>query len=263
MFPNENPKTKRNDINDDAYYTPYIPLVVLTGVMLPQLDDVNRVFFNPEGTVSVAEFLDSLNAIKFGANSNISRKKTIDNISNEDDYFNEGYQACLRGVSSPFFNLYRRDELLKPITRIEVAYLTVICWESFINKYNNIYGNSYYMGINFDWEHPFNEVKKYIDGQDYKVTKVVIDKDFDVVSLNIKDYKGNRTMSAYKQDIKNGVSAIPLPMYMSMLELGIVNLFNYKEINTLRLSPLKELSRGELCYFVNQLARLFNTKYAD
>ena len=91
-------------------------------------------YFNPDGTVSVAEFLDGLNAIKFGCISNISRKKTLDRISDENDYFNDGYQDCVRGISSPFFNLYTRKELLEPITRIELAYITVICWNQFLEK---------------------------------------------------------------------------------------------------------------------------------
>ena len=44
-----------------------------------------------------------LNAIR---NANRVRKKALDNLSNEEDYFNEGYNSCLAGISSPFFNLY-------------------------------------------------------------------------------------------------------------------------------------------------------------
>ena len=262
MFPNINPLTNKNDIDVNKYYAPYIPLVVLTGIMTAQKDENDKVFFNPEGTVSVAEFLDCLNAIKFGANSNVSRKKTLDNISDENDYFNEGYQKCLRGISSPFFNLYRRDELVKPITRFELAYITVICWTRFIEKFDSIYSNPYYIGINFDWEHPYEYIKKYLDGRSYKVSKVISDKDFNIISLNIKDYKGNRTMTTYKNDIKVGTSAIPLPMFMSLIELDTVKLFNFKsDSDTYKLDPLKEVSRGELCYFVNQLAKIFNIKY--
>ena len=266
MFPYTNPLSHTRDVNPDDYYAPYIPLSILTGVLTPQLDDNGHAFFNPNGTVSVAEFLDSLNAIKFGANSNLHRKKSIDNISTEDDYFNEGYQECIRGISSPFYNLYTREELVRPITRLEMAYITVICWNRFIEKFNNIYSNPYYIGINFDWEHPYEYVSKYKDGMDYKISQIYTNKRFKVISLNVKDYKKGISMTEYKADLLYGKRAIPLPMFMSLIELGTINLFKYNEepnveSSDLYLNPMKELSRGELCYFVTMLAKLFPTRY--
>ena len=259
MFPNINPNTGVKDINREDFYTPYIPLVVLTGAMTPQIKD-ELTYFNPSGTVSVAEFLDGLNSIKFGCNSNVRRKKTLDRISDENDYFNEGYQDCVRGISSPFFNLYTRHELVKPITRVELAYITVICWNQFIDKYNNLYGGQFYLGINFDWENPAEYLDRFEDGFNYKVSKVVMDKDYDVISLSIKDYKSDRAMSEYKEDLLRGISPIPLPMFMSLIELDLLNLFYYENRC---LDPLKEVSRGELCYFLNNLAKLFPMKYIN
>lgn len=257
LFPHINPNTQASDISRDAYYTPYIPLVALTGCIPPQIKDGDA-YFNPLGVVTVAEFLDALNSIKYGCNANNHRKKTLDNISVDTDYFNEGYQSCIRGISSPFFNLYTREELMKPITRLELAYITVICWSQFIDKFNNLYGGSFYLGINFDWELPSDILSGYKDGFDYKVSKISIDEEYDIVSLDVKDYKSDRTMEEYKEDMQSGVSAIPMPMFMSMLELGILDLFNYEDNN---LNPLKEVSRGELCYFLTKLAKLFPTRY--
>lgn len=257
LFPHINPNTQASDISRDAYYTPYIPLVALTGCIPPQIKDGDA-YFNPLGVVTVAEFLDALNSIKYGCNANNHRKKTLDNISVDTDYFNEGYQSCIRGISSPFFNLYTREELMKPITRLELAYITVICWSQFIDKFNNLYGGSFYLGINFDWELPSDILSGYKDGFDYKVSKISIDEEYNIVSLDVKDYKSDRTMEEYKEDMQSGVSAIPMPMFMSMLELGILDLFNYEDNN---LNPLKEVSRGELCYFLTKLAKLFPTRY--
>lgn len=257
LFPHINPNTQASDISRDAYYTPYIPLVALTGCIPPQIKDGDA-YFNPLGVVTVAEFLDALNSIKYGCNANNHRKKTLDNISVDTDYFNEGYQSCIRGISSPFFNLYTREELMKPITRLELAYITVICWSQFIDKFNNLYGGSFYLGINFDWELPSDILSGYKDGFDYKVSKISIDEEYDIVSLDVKDYKSDRTMEEYKEDMQSGVSAIPMPMFMSMLELGILDLFSYEDNN---LNPLKEVSRGELCYFLTKLAKLFPTRY--
>lgn len=257
MFPNTNPNTGEADIDRSAYYTPYIPLVVLTGCMPPQMSDEDA-FFNPEGVVTVAEFLDGLNAIKHGCNANSNRRKSLDNISTEADYFNEGYNSAMRGISSPFFNLYTRAELMTPITRLELAYITVVCWTQFIAKYNNLYGGSYYLGVNFDWEAPNEVLQKYEDGFDYMVSRISISEEYDVTSLDVKDYRSDRTMEEYREDLRNGVAAIPLPMFMSMLELGVLDLFHYEGD---RLDPLREVSRGELCYFLSRISKHFSIKY--
>lgn len=259
MFPHLNPNTHRADVSMDAFYTPYIPLIALTGCIPPQLQDGNA-YFNPNGVVTISEYLDGLNSIKYGCNSNKSRKKTLDNISDTGDFFNEGYQACLRGISSPFFNLYTREELMQPITRLELAYITVICWKPFIEKFNTLYGGSFYLGISFDWEVPSEVLSLYNDGFDYKVSKISVDKEYDIISLDVKDYCSDRTMSEYKEDIKSGVAPISLPMFMSMLELGVMDLFHYEGGY---LDPLKEVSRGEFCYFLSKLAKLFPTKYIN
>lgn len=259
MFSNQNPNTGTRDVQPNKFYTPYIPLAVLSGCITPQVKD-NLTYFNPNGTVSIAEFLDGLNAIKYGANSNRRRKKTLDKISNPDDYFNEGYQDCIRGISSPFFNLYTRKELLEPITRIELAYITVICWNQFLQKYNNLYGGQFYLGVNFDWENPSSLLDMFEDGYDYKVSKCIKDLDYDIISLNIKDYKGDETMSEYKRNLKDGVHCIPMPMFMSLLELAELDLFYYEGS---RLDPIKEVSRGDLCYFLTMLAKLFPMNYIN
>ena len=256
MFPLINPNTDLWDIDPHAFYAPYVPLAILSGTITPQVDD-DKAYFNPEGTVSVAEFLDSLNAIKFGCNSNASRRKTMDNISDEKDYFNEGYNSCLRGISSPFFNLYTREELTKPITRLELAYITVICWDEFLDKFNAVHCGTYYLGINADWEHPAEYLSEFEDGYGYKVSKVSYDNDLEVVSLNIHDYKADMSMTEYKKSLQYGLSAIPLPMYMSMVELDRLHAFWFNN----RLDPMKEVSRAELCYFITMIAKTFTMTY--
>lgn len=257
MFPLNDPRTGDRDMPPGSFYEPYVPLVMLTGCMTPQLVD-GEAFFNPNGTVTVAEFLDGLNAIKHGCNANNSRRKTLDNISTEADYFNEGYNSALRGISSPFFNLYTRAELVTPITRLELAYITVICWSQFMNKYNNLYGGSFYLGVTFDWEAPNEVLSRYADGYDYKVSRISVDDELDVTSLNVKDYRSDRSMEEYRADMLRGVVPIPMPMFMSMLELGVLDLFMYEDD---RLDPLKEVSRGELCYFLASAAKHFPIRY--
>lgn len=257
MFPHVNPNTGEPDIDRHAFYAPYIPLVVMSGSMPPQVQD-DSAYFNPEGVVTVAEFLDCLNAVKYGCNANNNRRKSLDNISDESDYFNEGYNAVVHGLSSPFFNLYTRSELMTPITRLELAYITVVCWEQFMNKYNSLYGGQFYLGVSFDWDTPEEVLSKYEDGFNYRISKVSIDTEYSVTSLDIKDYRSDRTMEEYREDLQNGVAALPLPMFMSMLELGVLGLFEYEDS---RLDPMREVSRGELCYFLSRIAKHFSTKY--
>lgn len=233
-----------NEISGNEYYAQYAGLSVLTGTMCMQGGDQ----FNPEGVVTIAEFLDGLNAIHFGANSNRARKKTLDRISNEEDYFNEGYQSCLGGISSPFFNLYTRAELLKPITRIELAYITVICWSRFVEKFNTLYGGDYYLGITFDWEAPKKSLLNFDDGFDYAVVSYMNDNDS--VSLNIKDYKVDLSMTDFLKGIKDGEFGIPLPMYMSLVELAKLGVFPFVDD---RLDPVREVSRAEFSFFINRI----------
>lgn len=233
-----------NEIKGSELYAPYAGLSILTGTMVKQGGDQ----FNPNGVVTLAEFLDGLNAIHFGANSNVARKKTLDKISDESDYFNEGYQSCLWGMSSPFFNLYTRKEFLRPITRIELAYITVICWSRFIRKFNTAYGGDYYLGITFDWEAPKKALEVYDDGFDYQVVNYM--KDNDSVSLNIKDYKGDLSVTEFIDKVLDGELGIPMPMFMSLLELGKLGVFPFEDD---RLDPLREVSRGEFSFFINKI----------
>ncbi len=260
MYPATNPNTGVADVPANYTYAKYIPLVISTGAMTSQkLGDTE--YFNPEGTVSIAEFLDGLNAINYGCNANNKRKKTLDNISNVSDYFNEGYQAVCRGFSSPMFNLYLRSELVKPITRVELAYLTVICWERFIQHFTCRYGGVYYLGVNFDWENPYEYTSRYSDLANVNISQIILDAENDVTSLNIQDYKGkDRNMTEYKKALEEGVSPLPMPLAMSMIELGVLGLFPFTHGE---LCPMKEVSRGEFACFLTRLAEIFPSKYIN
>lgn len=256
MFPHTNPNTGLPDIDLDSKYTPYIPLVIATNTMSTQIDG-DKVYFNPQGTVSIAEFLDGLNAIKYGMNSNRLRKKTLDNISDEEDYFNEGYNECLNGLSGLFFNLYTRKELLQPITRCEMAYIITLCWTQFMDKYNGLYGGQFYLGFNFDWENPVDMLVLYEDGVEYKISKIIKDTEYNIISLDVRDYKSIYSMEQFKQNMKNGINAIPISLFMPLMELDILGIFDFDG----ELAPLKELSREELAYTLTKLSQLFSIKY--
>jgi len=253
MFPND------VDIQSGGsyFYSHLIPIACVSGAITTQFDKDGNSMFNAGGTVSVAEFLDSLNAIKHGTSSKSGRKLSLDNTSDVDDYFNEGYNSCLGGVSSPFYRLYSRRELGKPITRLELAYITVICWSEFAEKFGSAYGGRYSLGFNVNWNSPSEYVSEFSDGFDYKVYKKVTKDEYKVPLINIKEYSKDK-MSEFLGSMRAGVKGIPLPMFMSLIELRALDLF-YFEGN--KLSPLKEVTRGELTYFVTKLAKEFPMKF--
>lgn len=255
MFSNTNPLTGEKDVYKSSKYSSSIPLVVITGTFPPQQDEENNSYFNPDGCVTVAEFLDSLNAIKFGSNSVINRKKSLDNVSDEKDFFNEGYQSCANKYSSPFYNLYTREELLDPITRLELAYITVICWSEYSKKFGSVFSGRYNLGVNVNWRDMKSLVSDFDDGTDYKVSEKLVN-DNQVLSINIKDYLKDGSISRLKSTIKEGVSPIPYPMFMCLFELNALGLFYFED---LRLDPIREVSRGELAYFLVRLANVFGS----
>lgn len=251
MFPDVNMATRAVDVSGDEFYAEYIPKAVVGGIITPQISENGTTLFNGDGTVSIAEVLDGINAIDMGCNSNVCRKTSLDNISNVDDYFNEGYNLCCWGYSSPFFNLYTRAELLNPITRIELGYIVVMC----SGVFDSIFKGSKDMGISFDWLKPMSVISKFDDWNSYNISLVSKD---GVPKYDIHEYKGTRTMCNYIDDIHSGRSAIPLPMIMSLLELGVNNLFYFEDS---RLNPLKQVSRGEICYLLTKIAEYKEDNY--
>lgn len=259
MFPYIVPSTGKKDIDSDRFFTHMIPLVCMSGCILPQSDENGQQYFNSDGSVTVAEFLDSLNAIKFGCNSNTNREISKDNVSCKDDYFNMGYNSCLSGLASPFYRLYTRSELIQPITRLELAYITVVCWEDFTKKYGNIYGGRYRLGLNVDWENPSRYASNFEDGSNYKVIKKVTADEYKIVSIDLHNYIQD-SITDFKLQLKTGKRGIPLPMFMCLFELNALDLFYFEDR---KLDPLKEVSRGELTYFIVKLAREFSIKFVS
>lgn len=264
MFDAVNPITKDKDVKSGDFYTPYIPLVVMSDVLPPQTDSSGVSYFNPEGQVSVMEFLDSLNAIKSHSNANESRHLSIDNVSNEKDFFNEGYLSCLsKGRSSLFYELYKRRELIKPITRLELAYITVLCWRDFTLKYDSVNGGRFVLGINADWSKPARYLKKFEDGLKYRVYKKtyrIFDSDDTAQGtvVDLRAYKESLTVSDFINEMRQGRKGIPLPLIMCLVELDVLDLFYFKDM---LLSPLSEVTRGELSYFLVKLAKTFPMKF--
>lgn len=244
MFPENNPVTKTEDVSGNEFYLKDIPFSVIKGIITPQSDRNGATVFNGKGTITIAEVIDAINAMENGANSNKSRRKSLDNISNVDDYFNEGYNMLCKTYASVFFNLYERGELFRPITRLEFAYILVVC----LGIYGGITSKDFHMGVSFNWLKPNKYSSKFKDWQRYSISLITNKSP----SFDVKDYKLGRSVSELLLDIQRGKSAIPLPMFMSMVELGLRGLFYYEDYT---LNPLKQVTRGEAGYCLSRLCK--------
>jgi len=242
MFSDYDIRRGRQDITGDEFYTSKVPMGVASGAITPQIDENGVTLFNGDGSITIAEVLNGLGIALLGDSSTKDAKKSIDNICYESDYFNIGYNLLCSRYSSVFFNLYERGELLRPITRMELAYLIVAC----SGVYPSIHEN-HIMGVSFDWVHPESNLSDYADINDYNVSLVTYS---DRPSSNIKDYLFGRSMTELVADIKTGLTAVPLPMIMSMVELGKDKLFFYEDS---KLLPLRNVTRGELCFLLVNL----------
>lgn len=263
LFPNINPNTRNKDVQGGTFYSHMIPIVTATGVIPPQQDEKGKYYFNPNGVVLRAEFIDMLNAIKYGSNQHSKYAVSLDRVVKQEDFFSAGYDALVRGYSSPLFKLYTKKELMLPITRAELAYITVVCWKDF-TKGTPLKGGRIATGVNVDWEKPKIYMRKFSDASKLRLSrkrseKIELDKDVQSMLLtDIKPYKGNRSMSEFLKQIRVGNALLPLPMFMSLVELDYLGLFYFmnKEI-----APVREVSRGEMTYFIMSLAKTFPQKF--
>ena len=265
LFPHINPNTRNKDIQSGTYYSYMIPIVTATGVVPPQQDEKGRYYFNPNGVVSRADFIDMLNAIKYGSNQHSKYKTSLDRVVRQEDFFSAGYDALVRGYSSPLYKLYTKRELMSPITRAELAYITVVCWKEF-TKDIPLRGGRIPVGVHVDWEQPKIYMRKFSDASKLRIArkrsdKIELDKDVQSMLLtDIKPYRGNRSMTEFIKQIRSGNALLPLPMFMALVELDYMGMFYFanKEI-----APVREVSRGEITFFIMNLAKNFPQKFVS
>lgn len=236
LFNGVNPNTGKADISGSEVYAPLVLKGVHSGLFDVQMSEDGKALFNGEGVYRLSDLLVSLGVL-FG--TGMQNRKSLDNISLADDYFNLGYNICCWGLSSYFFNLYRRDELMRPITRIELAYILVMC--------ANVFGSIHQgqgVGVMFNWLAPKEALDNYTDGCSYNVS---LKSKNGMAQYNIKEYLDGRSVGRFIDDIQSGKSAIPMSMFMSLVELSERGAF----INELK--PLRQVSRGEALYVLNTL----------
>lgn len=202
----------------DSTDTEYAVLALATDCVHPQYNEHEKAFLNTRGRVILAELFNSLGKVLAPDYDNVD--KSCDNIVFSEDYFIRGYNFCVKNSDSALFNLYLRREFIKPVTRLELAYITVIG-----------------LGIGY------SDLYSYADTvNDYVLSTV------DSSEL-LSDYKDGLSMTEYLGGIKDGDFALPAVGVLSMLVLNALNLFKYGT----QLNPLQEVSRLELCYYLVKL----------
>lgn len=154
---------------------------------------------------------------------------------------------------------------MSPITRAELAYITVVCWKEF-TKDIPLRGGRIPVGVHVDWEQPKIYMRKFSDASKLRIArkrsdKIELDKDVQSMLLtDIKPYRGNRSMTEFIKQIRSGNALLPLPMFMALVELDYMGMFYFanKEI-----APVREVSRGEITFFIMNLAKNFPQKFVS
>ena len=257
VFPRKNKETGLKDAPLNAYYSVYIPLALYCRLIVPQLDSQNRLYFNATGTVTVAEFFDSFNALFEGYNSDINKHTSLDNISFEDDYFNQGYNRIVSNFDNPIYKLYSRAEFVRPITRVEVAYI-LLFGLNLLDNINDSYINSdYNVGYSFDW---LADTQQFLSAyEDCENLQVCVKQEKDRNPFDIKTYLGESTLYEYLDQVKQGHKYIALPLITSLLEMCNSDIMY--ALTDLR--PLEELSRGELVYIMFNVSNVLYSKKVE
>lgn len=259
MFPGTNPMTGVADIDKSKYYTSFVPLVINSGAMVAQQDLAGNKYFNPDGTVNLADLFAGLQGVR----DDVIRSNTsIDGVAFEGEYFTEGYNSIVDCRSSLLYGLYSRRDLSKPITRAELAYITVVGWKPFRGN-RKLFGGKFNVGYRVNWETPAKYVGKFKDAKTIRASKKIsgntdLENGGEIMDVNLKSWKGDMPIREYLNGVLNGKYALPLPMLMSMIELDALDLFYYEGSE---LAPMRQVSRGEFCYFITKLSKVFSTEF--
>lgn len=175
---------------------------------------------NALGTVSVAELLYGIGCLK-----EVSDEGVTDEAVRKDDYFSNGYFSCQPRISG----MYSREELVQPVTRLELAYLTLICWNGFQRK---PWDEPEY-GVLFPWMG--YSVSEYPDLPDFERVP-------DSCVCNMKEHVGKAASGEELASLDEAMSLVTLA------KMGILTCDN-------GLEPFRQVTREEFCVFLCMLAQ--------
>lgn len=223
--------TNRSDVFYDRDTISKDQLQIMMGaiedyIITPQYDRSGNIFINPNGAVSRSETISSLS-------TGIERVDSVDDVSEENDYYNVGYNDLVDSKDSNFYNVYSRQDLSSNIRRFELAYML------FSHK-----GYTFKDEVNFQTD--FTDLYGY---EDIKRTPIVFMNNNGVGLLPRDD----QSIDDYIQRTLKGNERLSVEILV--LTSKLMSLVS-SDIDMTCLYPLKGLSRIEFVYIMDKINKL-------
>lgn len=225
VFPYEDPITKKPEFTGEESYAKDVAL----GLAFNLFDTKNiggKLYFSANDTVSRLEFLHMLLSVNIWADIDVKKQlsripsKSLDGVlSSKDKYFLD-YTQYVTWRGCALYRLYTKSELYAPVTNMEAAYLVAQVWghlpDSISKKLN--WDKPYlYKSVFKDLKYKL-QYRYYTDTVESSTGRITRTKK--CVSHYLNDYKGKGTVDQLIKNVVSKKSAMPIPLYMSLVELN-------------------------------------------
>ena len=182
------------------------------GLIQTQYGKDGSMYLNPHGTISRAEVFHAL-----GTSQEVF--DSVDGVSNSNDFFNAGYNQIVSDEDSNFYDVYSKEDLFRPIKRVELGYL--------LAHYDN-----------FDYADDFNYegyLEKLYSFNDVKFLNLELPTSEELFDLLPKDYN---SIENYFYALVEGEEILPLGLALLTINLASIlddhtNLYFLKEVSRL------------------------------
>ncbi|PGF05073.1 hypothetical protein [Bacillus toyonensis] len=200
-------------------------------ILTPQYDRTGNLYFNPRGIVSRAESINALE--RFG-----KKRKSIDGVSEESDYFNQGYNELVSSGLDNFFEFYTKENIYGNIRRCELAYMISSHPNYFFNKDVAVKEN----------------ISKLYGYEDIKKIQISLEDAGRLYSLIQVNNNRNEDIDYYFNKVRSGEIKLPISLILLthyLVELG----YSESDEKVTNLHPLKGVSRLEFAKYIVNLKK--------
>ena len=214
-----------------------LPLTLATG------DTKDGLEWAADSVVTVSEFLDSLWAMLYGQG-----EKPVDGY---------GKMYCRNDL-----NQYTESDYHHAVTRAEIAYITVMCWEGFSSVWSASQATG---GIKADWTTAESYLPYFADMHGWRLLELYRgiptyenegSATMRIISHKLSDYMfADKTVCEHLERM-NKLKMLSVPMFMCLVELFKANVLRCVLVasDTVALRPFGTMTRGELAVFLVKLA---------